>query len=128
MGETRTQRAAFIAKLANLNPYPESVPINHLVPVAGTPLADQKGVDPLEFVRTIAIARITMPTARVRLSAGRQELGRAIQAMCFMAGANSIFYGDKLLTTSNPEADADRELLAELGLKTKAACKAEVLV
>jgi biotin synthase len=104
------------------------VPINHLVPVAGTPLADQKGVDPLEFVRTIAIARITMPTARVRLSAGRQELGRAIQAMCFMAGANSIFYGDKLLTTNNPEADADRELLAELGLKTKAACKAEVLV
>jgi len=128
MGETRTQRAAFIAKLANLNPYPESVPINHLVPVAGTPLADQKGVDPLEFVRTIAIARITMPTARVRLSAGRQELGRAIQAMCFMAGANSIFYGDKLLTTNNPEADADRELLADLGLKTKAACKAEVLV
>ena len=128
MGETRTQRAAFIAKLANLNPYPESVPINHLVPVPGTPLADQKGVDPLEFVRTIAIARITMPTARVRLSAGRQELGRAIQAMCFMAGANSIFYGDKLLTTNNPEADADRELLADLGLKTKAASRAEVLV
>ena len=128
MGETRAQRAAFIAKLANLNPYPESVPINHLVPVPGTPLADQKGVDPLEFVRTIAIARITMPTARVRLSAGRQELGRAIQAMCFMAGANSIFYGEKLLTTNNPEADADRELLAELGLKTKAARKAEVLV
>ncbi|MFM8154408.1 MAG: biotin synthase BioB, partial [Polynucleobacter victoriensis] len=110
MGETRKQRAAFIAKLANLNPYPESVPINHLVPVAGTPLAEQKGVDPLEFVRTIAIARITMPTARVRLSAGRQELGRAVQAMCFMAGANSIFYGDKLLTTDNPEADADRAL------------------
>ena len=128
MGESRRQRAAFIAKLANLNPYPESVPINHLVPVAGTPLADQKGVDPLEFVRTIAIARIVMPTARVRLSAGRQELGRAVQAMCFMAGANSIFYGDKLLTTDNPEADADRELLAELGLKTKTACKAEVLV
>jgi biotin synthase len=128
MGETRKQRAAFIAKLANLNPYPESVPINHLVPVAGTPLAEQKGVDPLEFVRTIAIARITMPTARVRLSAGRQELGRAVQAMCFMAGANSIFYGDKLLTTDNPEADADRALLAELGLKTKTACKAEVLV
>jgi biotin synthase len=128
MGETRRQRAGLIAKLANLNPYPESVPINHLVPVPGTPLADQKGVDPLEFVRTIAIARITMPTARVRLSAGRQELGRPVQAMCFMAGANSIFYGDKLLTTNNPEADADRELLAELGLKTKTACKAEVLV
>lgn len=128
MGETRRQRAGLIAKLANLNPYPESVPINHLVPVPGTPLEDQKGVDPLEFVRTIAIARITMPTARVRLSAGRQELGRPVQAMCFMAGANSIFYGDKLLTTDNPEADADRELLAELGLKTKTACKAEVLV
>ncbi len=128
MGETRRQRAGLIAKLANLNPYPESVPINHLVPVPGTPLEDQKGVDPLEFVRTIAIARITMPTARVRLSAGRQELGRAVQAMCFMAGANSIFYGEKLLTTDNPEADADRELLAELGLKTKTACKAEVLV
>jgi biotin synthase len=128
MGETRRQRAGLIAKLANLNPYPESVPINHLVPVPGTPLADQKGVDPLEFVRTIAIARIIMPTARVRLSAGRQELGRPVQAMCFMAGANSIFYGDKLLTTDNPEADADRELLAELGLKTKTACKAEVLV
>jgi biotin synthase len=128
MGETRRQRAGLIAKLANLNPYPESVPINHLVPVPGTPLADQKGVDPLEFVRTIAIARITMPTARVRLSAGRQELGRPVQAMCFMAGANSIFYGEKLLTTDNPEADADRELLAELGLKTKTACKAEVLV
>ena len=121
-------RAGLIAKLANLNPYPESVPINHLVPVPGTPLEDQKGVDPLEFVRTIAIARITMPTARVRLSAGRQELGRPVQAMCFMAGANSIFYGDKLLTTDNPEADADRELLAELGLKTKTACKTEVLV
>jgi biotin synthase len=128
MGETRRQRAGLIAKLANLNPYPESVPINHLVPVPGTPLEDQKGVDPLEFVRTIAIARITMPTARVRLSAGRQELGRPVQAMCFMAGANSIFYGDKLLTTDNPEADADRELFAELGLKTKTACKAEVLV
>jgi biotin synthase len=128
MGETRRQRAGLIAKLANLNPYPESVPINHLVPIPGTPLEDQKGVDPLEFVRTIAIARITMPTARVRLSAGRQELGRPVQAMCFMAGANSIFYGDKLLTTDNPEADADRELLAELGLKTKTACKAEVLV
>jgi biotin synthase len=128
MGETRRQRAGLITKLANLNPYPESVPINHLVPVPGTPLADQKGVDPLEFVRTIAVARITMPTARVRLSAGRQELGRPVQAMCFMAGANSIFYGDKLLTTDNPEADADRELLTELGLKTKTACKAEVLV
>ena len=128
MGESREQRAAFLARLANLNPYPESVPINHLVPVAGTPLEDQKPLDPLEFVRTIAVARITMPRARVRLSAGRQELGRAVQAMCFQAGANSIFYGEQLLTTGNPEAEQDRALLAELGLKTKQSYKAEVLV
>ena len=128
MGESREQRAAFLAQLANLSPYPESVPINHLVPVAGTPMADQKPMDPLEFVRTIAIARITMPKARVRLSAGRQELGRAVQAMCFLAGANSIFYGEQLLTTGNPEAEQDRALLAELGLKTKQNCKAEVLI
>ena len=128
MGESREQRAAFLSRLANLNPYPESVPINHLVPVAGTPLAEQKPLDPLEFVRTIAVARITMPKARVRLSAGRQELGRAVQAMCFMAGANSIFYGEQLLTTGNPEAEQDRELLAELGLKTKQSSKAEVLI
>jgi biotin synthase len=128
MGESREQRAAFLARLANLSPYPESVPINHLVPVAGTPLADQKPLDPLEFVRTIAVARITMPKARVRLSAGRQELGRAVQAMCFLAGANSIFYGEQLLTTGNPEAEQDRTLLAELGLKTKQSSKAEVLI
>ncbi len=128
MGESREQRAAFIASLANLSPYPESVPINHLVPVAGTPLAGQKSLDPLEFVRTIAVARITMPRARVRLSAGRQELGRAVQAMCFQAGANSIFYGEQLLTTGNPEAEQDLELLAELGLKTKQSRKAEVLI
>jgi len=128
MGESREQRVAFIARLANLDPYPESVPINHLVPVAGTPLEAQAKLDPLEFVRTIAVARITMPKARVRLSAGRQELGKAIQAMCFQAGANSIFYGDQLLTTGNPEAEADRQLLAQLGLKTKESCKAEVQV
>ena len=128
MGESREQRVAFIARLANLDPYPESVPINHLVPVAGTPLEAQAKLDPLEFVRTIAVARITMPKARVRLSAGRQELGKAIQAMCFQAGANSIFYGDQLLTTGNPEAEADRQLLSELGLKTKESYKAEVQV
>jgi biotin synthase len=128
MGESREQRVAFIARLANLDPYPESVPINHLVPVAGTPLEALPKLDPLEFVRTIAVARITMPKARVRLSAGRQELGKAIQAMCFQAGANSIFYGDQLLTTGNPEAEADRQLLAQLGLKTKESCKAEVQV
>lgn len=128
MGESRRQRAALISRLANLSPYPESVPINHLVPVAGTPLANQEPLDPIEFVRTIAVARITMPNARVRLSAGRQELGRAVQAMCFFAGANSIFYGDKLLTTGNPEANADRQLLTELGLKFKTLETTEVSV
>ncbi len=118
MGESRLQRAGLIAELANLAPYPESVPINHLVKVAGTPLADQPDLDPLEFVRTIAVARITMPKARVRLSAGRQTMGDAVQALCFVAGANSIFYGDKLLTTPNPQGNTDLELLARLGLKT----------
>ncbi|WP_075793844.1 biotin synthase BioB [Massilia putida] len=121
MGETREQRAGLIAQLANMNPYPESVPINHLVQVEGTPLHGLPPLDPIEFVRTIAVARITMPKARVRLSAGRRELGEAVQAMCFMAGANSIFYGDKLLTTDNPEADDDRKLLEKLGLKTRSA-------
>jgi biotin synthase len=121
MGETRSQRAGLIAQLANMNPYPESVPINHLVQVEGTPLHGLPPLDPIEFVRTIAVARITMPKARVRLSAGRRELGEAVQAMCFMAGANSIFYGDKLLTTDNPEADDDRKLLEKLGLKTRSA-------
>jgi biotin synthase len=121
MGETRAQRAGLIAQLANMNPYPESVPINHLVQVEGTPMHGLPPLDPIEFVRTIAVARLTMPKARVRLSAGRRELGEAVQAMCFMAGANSIFYGDKLLTTDNPEADDDRKLLEKLGLKTRSA-------
>lgn len=120
MGESRIQRAALIAQLANLDPYPESVPINHLVQARGTPLYGAKPLDPFEFVRTIAVARVTMPRARVRLSAGRRELGEAVQALCFLAGANSIFYGDKLLTTDNSETDADRALLAELGLKARA--------
>jgi len=117
MGETRRSRAGLIAQLANLNPYPESVPINHLVQVKGTPLYGTEELDPLEFVRTIAAARITMPKAMVRLSAGRQEMSDAVQALCFLAGANSIFYGDKLLTTSNPETDRDRVLLDKLGLR-----------
>ena len=116
MGETRLSRAGLIAQLANLNPYPESVPINHLVQVQGTPLYGTAALDPLEFVRTIAAARITMPKAMVRLSAGRQEMSDALQALCFLAGANSIFYGDKLLTTGNPESDRDRALLDKLGL------------
>ena len=121
MGESRMQRAGLIAQLANLNPYPESVPVNHLVQVEGTPLHGLDPLDPFEFVRTIAVARITMPKARVRLSAGRRQMGEAVQAMCFLAGANSIFYGDKLLTTDNPEASDDRALLDKLGLKTRAA-------
>jgi biotin synthase len=119
MGESRLQRAGLIAQLANMDPYPESVPINHLVQVEGTPLHGTEQLDPLEFVRTIAVARITMPKARVRLSAGRRELGEAVQALCFVAGANSIFYGDKLLTTGNPDADADRALLDKLGLRAR---------
>ena len=116
MGEAPVHRAGLIAQLANLNPHPESVPINSLVRVPGTPLADSEPVDPLDFVRVIAVARITMPTARVRLSAGRQQLGDAVQALCFMAGANSIFYGDKLLVTGNPDVEADTTLLRKLGL------------
>lgn len=118
MGESRPQRAALIAELANMEPYPESVPINHLVQVEGTPLHGQDPLDPFEFVRTIAAARITMPQAMVRLSAGRQQLGEAVQALCFLAGANSIFYGDKLLTTGNPDVEADRALLGKLGMTT----------
>jgi len=118
MGESRLQRAGLVAQLANLQPYPESVPINHLVRVAGTPLADQEPLDAFEFVRTVAVARITMPRARVRLSAGRQQMGDAVQALCFQAGANSIFYGDRLLTTGNPDTDADVSLMRRLGLKS----------
>ena len=117
MGETEVHRAGLIAQLANMQPYPESVPINSLVPVPGTPLADSEPVDPLDFVRVIAVARITMPKARVRLSAGRQQLGEAVQTLCFMAGANSIFYGDKLLVTGNPDVQADITLMRKLGLK-----------
>jgi biotin synthase len=116
MGESREQRAGLLAQLANLDPYPESVPINHLVKVEGTPLADQADLDPFEFVRTIATARITMPKARVRLSAGRQQMSEELQALCFLAGANSIFYGEKLLTTGNPDVQADRLLFQRLGV------------
>jgi len=118
MGETREARAGLIAQLANLNPYPESVPINHLVQVEGTPLYGTAKLDPLEFVRTIAVARITMPKAMVRLSAGRREMSEAVQALCFLVGANSIFYGDKLLTTGNPEVQQDQSLLDKLGIES----------
>ena len=118
MGESREQRAGLVHQLANLTPYPESVPINNLVQVEGTPLHGTESLDLLEFVRTVAVARITMPKARVRLSAGRQQMGEAIQALCFMAGANSIFYGDKLLTTGNPDWQKDQALLGKLGIST----------
>ena len=121
MGEDEADRAGLIATLAGLDPHPESVPINALVKVAGTPLADVQAIEPLDFVRTIAVARITMPKSVVRLSAGREEMSDETQALCFLAGANSIFYGPKLLTTPNPLADHDRALMARLGLKPMAA-------
>jgi biotin synthase len=120
MGESRADRAALIAQLASLDPHPESVPINALVAVEGTPLAHVEKIDPLEFVRTIAVARICMPKARVRLSAGRETMPEVLQALCFLAGANSVFYGDKLLTTPNPEALRDRALFERLGLRPTA--------
>ena len=120
MGESRIERAGLIAQLANLDPHPESVPINYLVQVEGTPMHEklhgEKVLDWTEFVRTIAVARITMPSSFVRLSAGRQEMNEATQAMCFLAGANSIFYGEKLLTTGNPDVDRDRALFEKLGI------------
>ncbi|WP_066570470.1 biotin synthase BioB [Snodgrassella sp. CFCC 13594] len=116
MNESRAERAGLIASLANLDPQPESVPINQLVKVAGTPLADAEDLDWTEFVRTIAVARITMPASFVRLSAGRGGMNEATQALCFLAGANSIFYGDQLLTTANPEMDADKLLMNKLDL------------
>lgn len=117
LGESRRDRAGLIAQLANLDPYPESVPINNLVRVEGTPLENAPPVDELEFVRTIAAARIVMPKAVLRLSAGRTEMSDTMQALCFMAGANSIFYGDELLTTANPQQEKDMALLERLGLK-----------
>ena len=120
MGESRRHRAGLIAQLARLSPQPESVPINHLVQVEGTPLHARLGgdaaLDPLEFVRTIAVARIMMPRAMIRLSAGRRELGDPVQALCYFAGANSIFHGERLLTTGNPDVAADRALFDKLGL------------
>lgn len=117
MGENRQDRVGLLQQLANLPVPPESVPINHLVKVAGTPLAEVDDLDPFEFVRTVAVARLLMPQSYVRLSAGRQQMNDEMQALCFMAGANSIFYGDKLLTTDNPEASRDKRLLERLGME-----------
>jgi biotin synthase len=117
LGETREGRAGLLAQLASLDPPPESVPINDLVQVEGTPLHGTEKLPWIEFVRTIAVARILMPKSVVRLSAGRSAMGESVQALCFFAGANSIFYGEKLLTTGNPDVERDDALLASLGLE-----------
>ncbi|SHM10765.1 biotin synthase BioB [Vreelandella subglaciescola] len=129
MGESDRDRSALLQQLASLSPHPESVPINMLVKVPGTPLENVEDMDPLEFVRAIAVARIMMPKSHVRLSAGRENMSEPTQALAFMAGANSIFYGDKLLTTDNPQADLDRALFAKLGLhpETRETCESEAL-
>ena len=120
MGETRQDRARLLQQLANMKFHPESVPINDLVKVEGTPLSHVPKLDPFEFIRTVAVARIIMPKSYVRLSAGRMEMTDEMQAWCFFAGANSIFYGDKLLTTDNPEKNHDQELFARLGIQSEA--------
>jgi len=122
MGEDVADRAGLLVQLANLPKHPESVPINMLVQVEGTPLAAVAKLDPLDFVRTIAMARIMMPASRVRLSAGRTEMSDEMQTLCFLAGANSIFYGERLLTTDNPIADSDRRLFGRLGLRMAGLC------
>ncbi|MFZ9279761.1 MAG: biotin synthase BioB, partial [Vulcanococcus sp.] len=116
MGETLTDRASLLQVLASMEPHPESVPINALVAVEGTPLEEQPAVDPLDLVRMIAVARILMPHSRVRLSAGRETMSREGQVLCLLAGADSIFYGDTLLTTGNPDVEADQQLLALAGV------------
>lgn len=121
MGESIEDRARLLETLANLDPHPESVPINALIAVPGTPLEDQPPVDPLDLVRMVAVSRILMPESRVRLSAGRRALTREAQILCFLAGANSIFYGDKLLTTANNDIADDLALIEEAGLRVKAA-------
>ncbi|MSQ99967.1 MAG: biotin synthase BioB [Gammaproteobacteria bacterium] len=120
MGETVRDRARMLQVLANLAQHPESVPINQLVPVPGTPLANRAAIDPFDFIRTIAVARLIMPLAAVRLSAGREQMSDELQALAFLAGANSIFYGEKLLTTGNPDVQHDRQLFSRLGIHTAA--------
>ncbi|MEW7985180.1 MAG: biotin synthase BioB [Candidatus Thiodiazotropha sp.] len=126
MGESRRDRASMLCELCNLPRHPESVPINMLVKIEGTPLYNAEELDPFEFVRTIAVARLLMPHSYVRLSAGRTEMGDEMQALCFLAGANSIFYGERLLTTDNPEADRDMRLLRRLGMRTEQLQETEV--
>jgi len=119
MGEKQTDRVSFLQQLANLPQHPESVPINMLVQVEGTPLHGVDEIEPIQFVRTIAVARILMPESMVRLSAGRTEMSDETQALCFLAGANSIFYGDRLLTTDNPDENHDQLLFEKLGINKK---------
>ncbi|MDP3118441.1 MAG: biotin synthase BioB [Phenylobacterium sp.] len=127
MGETRRDRAGLLHALATLPAHPDSLPINDLMPIPGTPLGDSAAVDGLEFVRMIAVARIVCPKAVVRLSAGREHMSRELQALCFLAGANSMFVGGKLLTTSNPDKDTDAALMAELGLRPMGTAAAEAV-
>jgi biotin synthase len=122
MGESVDDRVGLLVQLANLPQHPESVPINMLVKVKGTPLEDVEDLEPFDFIRTIAVARIMMPTSHVRLSAGREKMNEQMQALCFFAGANSIFYGEKLLTTANPEASTDLKLFNKLGINTEQRC------
>jgi len=128
MGEVRSDRVGLLAQLANLPQHPQSVPINMLVPVAGTPLESADPLDPLEFVRTVAVARIMLPRAFVRLSAGRETMSDELQSLCFLAGANSIFYGDKLLTTANASAEHDRDLFRRLGIRPSQVTEGKVAV
>ncbi len=125
LGETRKDRAGMLTTLANLSLPPESIPINNLVPIPGTPLENAEPIDPFEFVRTIAVARIMFPNSRVRLSAGRTNMNDELQALCFFAGANSIFYGEKLLITANPDIEKDQQLLQRLDLKVETLHKAK---
>jgi len=119
MGETRRHRAGLVAQLARMSPHPESVPINMLIKIEGTPMENLDDLEPFEFIRTIAVSRITMPASHVRLSAGREAMSEEMQALCFMAGANSIFYGEKLLTAGNKAADSDQALFEKLGLRAE---------
>jgi biotin synthase len=128
IGETLRDRASMLQVLASMNPHPESVPVNGLVAVEGTPLEGQQPFEPLELVRMVATARILMPHARVRLSAGREQLSREAQILCLQAGADSIFYGDLLLTTGNPDVEADRQLLADAGVQANWQNNARTLV
>jgi biotin synthase len=126
MGEARRDRASLLHSLATLPEHPDSLPVNALVPIKGTPLGESERIDGLEFVRTIAVARLVCPKAVVRLSAGREGMSRETQALCFLAGANSIFVGSRLLTTSNPEVDADDQLFADLGIRPMGAAQATI--